>query len=371
MPPKPSDGSQQLGAREQSVFKQLVRFYETKQYKKALKAADAILKKQATHGETLAMKGLVFNQLKRTDDAHSLVKRGLEANFNSHVCWHVYGLIYRSENKYEQAIKCFDERTQLLTFDGTRFAWRGLDDMLACHHSLHFHQHDQHHQHQRHQQRSHLQQHYQQRHASHQQLQLLVASYNPATEQLEYQPLSHPLLVKHGQHSMVDLVHSPTASTVTATAPADECNEVQLRVTSDHTLLVSLDGSSDPASGVSLGGSSNAETVRGRQHYTQFSRVEACQLLGLDESSAVRLLAAARKGANTSNLPRPRGITHTGQLLSRELATVHTRLRSCMPPCMLASSTTSPQRLRCALLLLCFSAPSVCCSLHCAYCWAV
>jgi hypothetical protein len=38
----------------------VVKFYESKQYKKAVKAADAILKKFPDHGETLAMKGLTL-----------------------------------------------------------------------------------------------------------------------------------------------------------------------------------------------------------------------------------------------------------------------------------------------------------------------
>ena len=277
MPPKPSDASagQLLGSREQSVFKQLVRFYETKQYKKALKAADAILKKHASHGETLAMKGLVYNQLKRRDDAHSLVKKGLEANFNSHVCWHVYGLIYRAENKYEQAIKCFDERTQLLTFDGRRFAWMGLDDIRA-------HQH-----HQRH---------------HHPQQQLLVASYNPHTEQLDYQPLSQPLLIKHGQHTMVDLRHAAVQS-----------NGVELSVTDEHTLFVRRGRGSDSSAGSSSGSDSSgrSDTVSGCWSDTMFSRVEARELLRMPGSSVVQLLAAAGRGANTSTLPKPRAAWRT------------------------------------------------------------
>lgn len=56
---------QQLPAKDQSTFKLLVRLYEQKQYKKGIKQADAILKKHPTHGETLAMKGLVCIQLPR------------------------------------------------------------------------------------------------------------------------------------------------------------------------------------------------------------------------------------------------------------------------------------------------------------------
>jgi tetratricopeptide (TPR) repeat protein len=53
------------------------------------------------------MKGLTFNSLKRKEEAHALIKKGLAMNIKSHVCWHVYGLLYRSETKYDDAIKCY------------------------------------------------------------------------------------------------------------------------------------------------------------------------------------------------------------------------------------------------------------------------
>lgn len=48
--------SQPLPSKEMGLFRQVVKFYETKQYKKAIKSADQILKKFPEHGETLAMK---------------------------------------------------------------------------------------------------------------------------------------------------------------------------------------------------------------------------------------------------------------------------------------------------------------------------
>lgn len=45
-----------LPAKENALFKSIVKYYETKQYKKGLKAADTVLKKFAEHGETNAMK---------------------------------------------------------------------------------------------------------------------------------------------------------------------------------------------------------------------------------------------------------------------------------------------------------------------------
>jgi peptide alpha-N-acetyltransferase len=66
-----------LPKKESDIFKNVVKFYEQKQYKKAIKQADLILKKYPNHGETLAMKGLVLNNMSRKDEAHALVKQGL------------------------------------------------------------------------------------------------------------------------------------------------------------------------------------------------------------------------------------------------------------------------------------------------------
>lgn len=66
-----------LPKKEADLFKNVIKHYETKQYKKAIKQADAILKKFPNHGETLAMKGLVLNNMAKRDEAHALVKEGL------------------------------------------------------------------------------------------------------------------------------------------------------------------------------------------------------------------------------------------------------------------------------------------------------
>jgi peptide alpha-N-acetyltransferase len=66
-----------LPKKENDLFKNVVKHYEMKQYKKATKQADTILKKFPNHGETLAMKGLILNCLSKRDEAHALVKIGL------------------------------------------------------------------------------------------------------------------------------------------------------------------------------------------------------------------------------------------------------------------------------------------------------
>ena len=69
-----------LPKKEADLFKNLVKQYEMKQYKKAIKHADTILKKFPKHGETLAMKGLTYNYMSghTRDEAHALVKEGLK-----------------------------------------------------------------------------------------------------------------------------------------------------------------------------------------------------------------------------------------------------------------------------------------------------
>ncbi|XKL64988.1 hypothetical protein PGB90_005074 [Kerria lacca] len=101
--------SNPLPPKENSLFKRILRCYEHKQYKNGLKFAKQILSnpKYAEHGETLAMKGLTLNCLGRKEEAYEYVRRGLRNDLKSHVCWHVYGLLQRSDKKYDEAIKCY------------------------------------------------------------------------------------------------------------------------------------------------------------------------------------------------------------------------------------------------------------------------
>ncbi|TRY54747.1 hypothetical protein DNTS_031270, partial [Danionella cerebrum] len=98
-----------LPPKENALFKRILRCYEHKQYRNGLKFCKQILSnpKFAEHGETLAMKGLTLNCLGRKDGAYDLVRRGLRNDLKSHVCWHVYGLLQRSDKKYDEAIKCY------------------------------------------------------------------------------------------------------------------------------------------------------------------------------------------------------------------------------------------------------------------------
>jgi peptide alpha-N-acetyltransferase len=99
--------SQRLARNDDQKFGQIVVCYERKQYDKGHKLAEEILKRNPDHGETEAMKGLLYNCQNNRTEAYNWVKQGLKHNIRSHVCWHVYGLIYRSDRNYKEAAKCY------------------------------------------------------------------------------------------------------------------------------------------------------------------------------------------------------------------------------------------------------------------------
>ena len=72
-----TNNNRHLPKKEADLFKSVVKFYESKQYKKGIKAADNILKKFPNHGETLCMKGLTLNFMNKKEDAHEFVRKGL------------------------------------------------------------------------------------------------------------------------------------------------------------------------------------------------------------------------------------------------------------------------------------------------------
>lgn len=90
------------------LFREVVQCYDSRQYIKGVEVADRILEKVPTHGETIAMKGLIINSIGgRKAEAHELAKLALRYDIKSHICWHVFGIIHRSENNYAEAIKCY------------------------------------------------------------------------------------------------------------------------------------------------------------------------------------------------------------------------------------------------------------------------
>lgn len=53
------------------------------------------------------MKALIINSQGNSDEAFALAKLALKNDMKSHICWHVYGLLYRSVKNFEEAIKAY------------------------------------------------------------------------------------------------------------------------------------------------------------------------------------------------------------------------------------------------------------------------
>ncbi|KAK3623223.1 hypothetical protein LTR56_021703 [Elasticomyces elasticus] len=99
--------NQQLPSKEQTLFRHVVQNYESKQYKKGLKAAEQILRKHPNHGDTQAMKALILSSQGKSEEAFELCRIALKNAMKSQVCWHVYGLLYRGQRNYEEALKAY------------------------------------------------------------------------------------------------------------------------------------------------------------------------------------------------------------------------------------------------------------------------
>ncbi|EDQ92792.1 uncharacterized protein MONBRDRAFT_30756 [Monosiga brevicollis MX1] len=98
-----------LPPKEAQLYRKLSKCYDTKQYKQALRHANAILASAdcLDHPETLAMKALVYNSLEKRKEALETAKASLRKGIMKSLCWHVYGIIYRCDGNFEQAIKCY------------------------------------------------------------------------------------------------------------------------------------------------------------------------------------------------------------------------------------------------------------------------
>lgn len=61
-----------------STFSDIFKLVDDKLYKRAVKAADIVLKKVPTHGPTISMKGLALYNMGKKEEAFALAKEGLK-----------------------------------------------------------------------------------------------------------------------------------------------------------------------------------------------------------------------------------------------------------------------------------------------------
>jgi len=81
--------------------------YDKQFFKKAMINADEVLAKHKDHAETLAMKALILNGLKKKTEAYAMIQKALFSNMSNFSCWHVYGLLNKSHKKHDEARKAY------------------------------------------------------------------------------------------------------------------------------------------------------------------------------------------------------------------------------------------------------------------------
>ena len=59
------------------------------------------------------MKALILNGEGHLEDGFALSKEAIKYNMKSHICWHVYGLLYRAAKNYDEAIKAYKNALKL------------------------------------------------------------------------------------------------------------------------------------------------------------------------------------------------------------------------------------------------------------------
>jgi peptide alpha-N-acetyltransferase len=56
---------------------------------------------------------LTLSCLDKKEEAYELVRKGLKHDLKSHVCWHVFGLLYRQDREYAQAVNSYKQALKI------------------------------------------------------------------------------------------------------------------------------------------------------------------------------------------------------------------------------------------------------------------
>lgn len=91
--------------KEDGQFREALKLYDAKQYKKALKIVDQNLKRNLAHAELAALKGCLNFQLGHKDEAEPYVVKAIAKEPNNFLVCHLAGIYYRSVENYPEAAK--------------------------------------------------------------------------------------------------------------------------------------------------------------------------------------------------------------------------------------------------------------------------
>ena len=103
----PNIATKDFSSSDKKLFTQMMEFYDSKEYPKALKVSEKLEEKYPTHAETKSFKALILNCLKRKTEAYKLIEGALMKNMGNFTVWHVYGILNRANKKYDMARKAY------------------------------------------------------------------------------------------------------------------------------------------------------------------------------------------------------------------------------------------------------------------------
>lgn len=66
-----------------------------------------MLKKHPDHPESLSLKALFLQGMKKNNEAFNWIKMVLMKNMMNFTVWHVYGMLNRTMKDYDMARKCY------------------------------------------------------------------------------------------------------------------------------------------------------------------------------------------------------------------------------------------------------------------------
>ena len=88
-------------------FQIALKEFDSKRYEKVEKLCDKMIAKNPKDDQALALKGLAYLYLKKSQEGEQILKQALKANFESAVAWHFYALFQKDQGNYSQAMKSY------------------------------------------------------------------------------------------------------------------------------------------------------------------------------------------------------------------------------------------------------------------------
>ena len=88
-------------------FQIALKEFDSKRYEKVEKLCDKMIAKNPKDDQALALKGLAYLYLKKTEEGEQILKQALKANYKSAVAWHFYAIFQKEQGNYSQAMKSY------------------------------------------------------------------------------------------------------------------------------------------------------------------------------------------------------------------------------------------------------------------------